>query len=449
MATTGTMLDAPVGVPEFVRGPIWVSEEARGWWEARLAEYSRVWQRIEVESVRQRVRGSALVLVSPAELPALSVWAAESGLGLAVLQEQAMSGTYAASTPTDGPRGLRVAVHRNSIDGQAWHRAWGRGGDEAIGRLLGFPLCCREAFAKTWGQGSRDPSYAQADGQEEVGGMHPGTNLLLRWIGVRLVSHLPCSFECKPTAALADGFIAVARDLDLDIPVAWALNALASRMTYSTLHGVGVVTTPFLRVEFSSDYAPETRRFVKVEDPLPEASTPAHQRLMELTPTSWQDNGFRSQAVMDAAHAPILALIRSPAGRVIDLGCGDGALLERIRLRGGECWGYDMDEGRVGRGATRYPQIHLLHQTILDWASGHEVSDVIIFMPGRLQEMRVEQQKVVLAALRSATRRLIVYAYDDWVGEGLASLCERVGLPKPAHVVKAHGIRAEAGVIKW
>jgi hypothetical protein len=49
------------------------------------------------------------------------------------------------------------------------------------------------------------------------------------------------------------------------------------------------------------------------------------------------ENGFSNKDAMDAAHAPLLSLLRShfrnsiPQGYALDLGCGTGALLAKIR----------------------------------------------------------------------------------------------------------------------
>jgi hypothetical protein len=121
---------------------------------------------------------------------------------------------------------------------------------------------------------------------------------------------------------------------------------------------------------------------------------------------------------MVEAHGVIVRAFQgTPAKLGIDLGCGDGTLLNTLRMSGliADGLGIEADEGRVERGQRRYPDLTLLHKTIQEWAKdwGKVVGDetVILFMPGRLEEMTRGDASMILSMLRRAPR-VILYCYE-------------------------------------
>lgn len=100
---------------------------------------------------------------------------------------------YEAETEFDNPRKHRV-----------------------VGEFLGFPKCCREFFVDVWHeQGQIDPVYEAAcnsacaepidDDREDVliDADEPWNNMLWRYIGLFYQTHIPCSFDCEGSAAIA------------------------------------------------------------------------------------------------------------------------------------------------------------------------------------------------------------------------------------------------------
>ena len=78
--------------------------------------------------------------------------------------------------------------------------------DTLLGRLLGYPPCCVEAFQTRWPvaaeshQGDLVPLLLDADG---VGPFDGHSSPLARYFGAELVQHFPCSLRCEATAAIA------------------------------------------------------------------------------------------------------------------------------------------------------------------------------------------------------------------------------------------------------
>lgn len=418
---------------EFVRGPIWASADAQRTWEPRVRAAADVWVTLERESVYSGLRSSGLLLLTPFDFIQEQMRAAAQGLSLIALAAQPLGlGAYSAGQQTDGPQGMRCALTR---DAAAWREAWQSQDDEKIGSLLGYPECCRRFFSETWGKGQTDPVPEGTVKSIEC-------NTMLRWLGLRLVPHLPCRVDCAASVEQGRGFAALGEQLGFHQAVEWMRELLALPLTYSSLHGIGTVVTPVFKFEFSSDYRAVERRIVlggKIAD------SP-----VRYEPMPWEDNGFTTARSMLAAHTVVAMAFGKTRGHVLDLGCGDGTLIERLRARNNleEAAGVEQDQVRVERAKVRHPSVSFTQETIQEWASSPvRAWDAILLMPGRLLEMEIDSRLRVIQTLRESTKKLVVYAYADWILDGLEALCLRSGLPKPIRIVHGQGVAAQAGIV--
>ncbi|XYI02529.1 class I SAM-dependent methyltransferase [Sorangium sp. So ce1128] len=155
-----------------------------------------------------------------------------------------------------------------------------------------------------------------------------------------------------------------------------------------------------------------------------------------------KDNGFVSARAMEAAHVPIVELavsLLAEAGsrrRVLDLGCGNGALLRRICERDARAvpGGIDKDPGKIERARMLLPQFHdrlWVGDIFVDespWMATPSF-DVVLLMPGRLLEVGLDRRTELRRKLGTGGR-LLVYAYDDWLTKyaNLARITEDAGL---------------------
>lgn len=413
---------------EWFRGPQWSSPDARRTWEPRVKAVVTAWAKAEVSSVLTGVRSSALLTLTPEGLVDLTRQATLAGARVVPLAAAKISGAYSAASARTGAPGLRVALAAEHVDPVEWTRAWGSNDDAVIGELLGFPRCCRDFFARTWGAGLRDTTWAQACGWENASGQavvggSPECSMLLRWLGVRLVTHLPCSFECEETSRIAQQFLAL---LPEDARQ-WALELLDAPTTWTAVNGAAEVTVGgALKFAASTDAWAKRREVVRRGSGAPLAVEP---------PTVWEDNGFATCEAMKAAHAVVAQAAFAPGlpvPRALDLGCGDGQLLNQVTTEG---YGVEMSRAVVRRGRERRPaSVTFWEGTIADrtaTVAAHEPRffDLALLMPGRLLEVTPEEATRVRAALAKTARRVVLYVYGDWLKKygNLANLAKAAG----------------------
>ena len=130
------------------------------------------------------------------------------------------------------------AVTRTVEDGLIFKEAEAKNDSQTIGGLLGYPECCTKYFSKTF-SGNYDPVWC---GHSDVVG-EPEINILLRYFGIRIVSHLPCSPYCEGTLKIARERVDIANKIDPET-TEWVLEYLSSPMTWNSYHGVVEVDTP-------------------------------------------------------------------------------------------------------------------------------------------------------------------------------------------------------------
>lgn len=151
---------------------------------------------------------------------------------------------------------FRTASQPNAVD------------HDKIGELLGFPECCRKAFNRHWPT-FYDPVYQVAEESPHKAWHgelydalyvepHIACHQMMRYIGLRLTSHFPCSLQCEASIEVGKLWIKTGEKHDPR-----GLEALMKIMSlpgeWSVLNGIAVVETePFT---ITSNSIPTKKRF--------------------------------------------------------------------------------------------------------------------------------------------------------------------------------------------
>ena len=107
---------------------------------------------------------------------------------------------------------------------------------------------------------------------------------------------------------------------------------------------------------------------------------------------------------------------------MLDLGCGNGALLKELRE---ECpavvpYGIDVDESRIAHARELLPDVagHFVAGDLFAadslWPEGRRYALALV-MPGRLLEVGPARAARLRARLERQCDRVLVYAYGDWL----------------------------------
>jgi hypothetical protein len=409
-------------LPDFTR-IMWSSSKAQKVWEPRIQQIVSGWDLIERFSVIDKKRKSALQFINPENLPSLTRWALDHAVFVLPLSQTGSTNQYSASSlaVTEGQSWTyRVAITQFEYI-RAWTVAWETQDNQTMGELLGFPICCQKFFDETWGKGSVDPTYHM--------NITPGpVNILLRWLGVRLIPHMPCGFNCKASFEQMKMFALIGKEHGFTKEIAWAEEILSWPIEWSALHGIAEIKTPILKIATRTDYssAKKTIRLEGSSYPLEGASgnifpyqrpetvksitlhksfKKAFERQNSNELVSWTENGFSSESAMHNGHAMILAQLLSspPQGLTLDLGCGNGALLKHIRSRYNcKILGIEIDKTKVRDSWVAVGSLSEIENLVT------EEVDTILVSQRRFEEMPTLEEWV-----KTHCRQVIVYSYDE------------------------------------
>lgn len=422
----GTPLRYSIPMPERTR-TIWVSAEAEALWKPRLSRISAAWGAVERASVG-KLRVAARQSVSASEMAALSTKAVEQGKGLLVLGQQTAGAFYqsrSASLVFGQPWNYNVVLAQDLATAKAFVSAFRSNDDSIIGDLLGYPPCCIQFFQQVWkAENWMDTTWPMIRhlGQNHIRleGIPFVNNILLRWLGVRLVPHLPCSFDCEGTRAFG---LHLAQMMNEAYPeeYAWASALLSARVEWNAIMGIAEIRLPILKISTTTDpltqpvsvqilgtgLEAESRGNVfpwtaaKIE---PSIKPMIFHRDEQL----WTDNGFTSKQAMVAAHDKIVEYCRQNRlhGSILDLGCGNGLLASRLSK---EAYGVEMDPQRAERARTRL--VDVFTGTIDNFKKiDNRHYDVALISENRLIESNNRAE--LLHWLGDRAETTVIYSYE-------------------------------------
>ena len=438
----------------------WTSIENRNKYEPIINSITHAWRHIERMSVVHDIRPSALDIVSPKEFLHLVDEYAKYGVLVVPLAKEGITSSYSSTSKGYDGKGdynVRIVLTKSEQLANEWFNIWQAEAtirDREAGKLLGYPTCCTNHFLKYWvNEKYVDSTWTMAadgmelnDNDETHHTIHikadtpPEANIMWRWQGVRLVSHLPCSFACKATEELGMKMAELGRQLGYDKEVNWIYELLSWPVEWSALHGIAEIRTPINKVSTRTDMTPwkyvvQKHSHNYPEDGMSGISYPYNQKKIKIKPITktisfaksledtsmWEENGFGNKDAMDHFHQVILDAIGDmkyiPGGNVLDLGCGNGVLLGRVV---GDRFdliphGVEMDRQRCMSAATN------IHWGIFTMGSIFELNtwnedmySLVLLMPGRLLETTRATAEQVRKQLYEKTDLVLINLTCDW-----------------------------------
>lgn len=487
----------PFKLPAFTRVS-WAGESVRRAWHPKLVQINHAWSYVEWASAAAGLRRCALLYRSRDERDQLVPQWRQLGLSARSLSphpeyaaETRSSVVHASPSLESGKQTITVVgLHLGDLE--VFREAWLSKDYDAIGRLLGYPSCCRDTFTAFWRSGGTDPTWTMACGTDAIERSgntitvagSDNANILWRWLGLRAVAHLPCSFTCSETAQVGERMLALAHKTGFGQQADSLREVLSWPAEYSALHGIAEIKTPILRVATQTDATaekyvvrwrgtgypsagpPGVRFPYRAPVPLTlgrRQSKPPGQLPTVDANTDWYftDNGFSSLEQMTSAHQSLAELARqaldSRSGNVLDLGSGNGALLAAVSrgCAGVRPFGVEISPEAVAHAPAvlrelsqdQAPAGEVRLGDLFDPATWrHRRYALAILMLGRLRD-REKDASHFLNALSRRCDTLLAYLYDDWKHLSLNELAGQYGLTVDQEL-RIRTPHVQAGVIR-
>lgn len=391
-------------LPDFTRWQ-WASAVDKQWFAPQFTKAARSFTHLERLTVAAGVRKAAWQFIPYSELVSLTAWAQQHDLRVVPTQQTSITDHYSSAGAAGNFNAYRVVIcHKDHFN-----EIFPFTEDHRIGTLLGYPDCCRTAFDATWGQGQVDNTYEQflnMKGNVTNDGKHSiYASTMLRWMGVRLVPHLPCAFNCAASIRFGQDLARVAREHGYVEEMQFVETVLGWPMHWNRMFGIAEILTPALRITTRSDWTPKKQEF----------TLPGLSPYVRPTKELWTHNGYSDPAAMMSAHDALIAVLRDrvpQGGRIVDLGCGNGMLLKRLKLHRPDVTicGVDINEDAIKSAGMKDNFVHSSIQAGY-WPLFN--ADVALVTPGRLLEMQPDDADQVREWL-AKTPTVCVYSYADW-----------------------------------
>src|SRR5947209_13411671 len=238
-------------LPDFLR-LAWVSDPARDVWSVRFQQVMRAWAELEWLSVAAGIRTCALVRTPKRTFDDCIRKLGPRGLQAMPVVPEGPQQPGALPAETRGPNSIQVVVGRAGEDLSPFREVLNSSDHDAIGALLGYPACCRKAFLQRSREDSFwDPTWLMAleTHGDSVAAFTleleqgPVANMLLRWVGIRAIPHLPCRFDCGSSIAFGRRFLQLGMESGFQAEIEWLEQMLSWPAEWSALHGIAEVKT--------------------------------------------------------------------------------------------------------------------------------------------------------------------------------------------------------------
>jgi 2-polyprenyl-3-methyl-5-hydroxy-6-metoxy-1,4-benzoquinol methylase len=447
-------------LPEWTR-IIWNSNSAKSVWEPRISQISKAFLNIEKNTVLQSIKPSWLTAMSPDEYAQTATSLEHTDFVVHALNKMPVSTSYTSSPQKyiEGqPFNYRVVLTKQSLLTD-WITAWDTNNNHMIGHLLGFPKCCQDFFKSHW----IDQQFLDTSWPMSLTGTHgpKECNILLRWLGVRAVSHLPCNFNCNETYQIARKNIDWAYQNGYAQEMEWLEEMLDWPVQWSALHGIAEIRTPILKISARTDATADLVVVDKQGFSYPAEGSSgtkfpyinkaksiitknnAFKRSI-LLEKQWQDNGFSTFEAMSHSHQILLKTLdnldKTAHYDIIDFGCGNAELLKSIqqtKLKNSTIHGIEVDSDRFSRIKFNVDNLNVgdfHNNNMFDFSSSwvERRFDLVVLMPGRLTECNQEQRVTFLTWLERNSKLVLWYGYGDWVN--------KTGVSEPWHTMNLMNI---------
>lgn len=264
----------PFQMPPYAR-TVWASDGLKKEWLPKMELAARAYQELEQLTVMHGLRECTTLHTTANSIMHDTQAMAKRGLAYVPILQVGSYGGFAHTHPpvVDGrPWTYYGAVGKTPEAARAFAaasamtiEAEGKEVDHAaIGELLGYPPCCREFFNRVWGAGYIDPIWQQAENCKDdivvnredhliqlSVDLPPETSVMLRYIGLRVLPHIPCSLDCPRSTQMAKDWVQVGRDEKLE-GIEELMEFLQMPVEWDCLKGIAFISTPIFKIETNS-----------------------------------------------------------------------------------------------------------------------------------------------------------------------------------------------------
>lgn len=246
---------------------IWASPESKKEWEPKITLARQCYSRLERETVKEGLRKCTTTHVAPSQINEVARNLAKQGLVFLPYKKVGTYSGFAHSHPPvieNKPWNYYGPIATKIEDAELFCASEDKGDHETIAKLLGYPECCSAFFRNVWMAGYIDPVFQSAGGNGTSTEVRTNPSMLfigLRYIGVRIAPHLPCSVACLESLMIAHQWLDVA-DQNRIPGKDELLEVLLLPLEWNCYKGIAEVTTKHFKVVTNSNPCSEPYKVI-------------------------------------------------------------------------------------------------------------------------------------------------------------------------------------------
>ncbi|MFH1585463.1 MAG: hypothetical protein ABIB79_01715 [archaeon] len=231
------------------------SNNAREEWKSTLQKARGLHRKTEYELVKRGLRGAAITYIAKKDIERNLETYLEEELFFTPLEKVRPFSKFLHkhTIPSQGEDWIvRGVLTRTNKLGGEFEEGYFKNDDVKIGEMLGYPPCCCDFFNYVWKKGYFDPLWESArntkkpeDNTIEVES-NPLINQALRYFGLRITSHIPCSLNCEGTVESGKRWYEVMESLNEDVAVRLK-EILSEELIWESFEGVATIENKYLK----------------------------------------------------------------------------------------------------------------------------------------------------------------------------------------------------------
>lgn len=251
-------------MPPFAR-TAWASKQLKDKWEPKVDLAVKAYAQLEHLSVKHGLRKCKTAHIANDRLVDSIQSFAREGLHYVPIQEvgayTGFSHYHVAAVPGQ-PSTYYGALSTDIKYATEFMEASVNLDHTILARLLGYPECCTKFFLEVWQEKeyidpvwqeyeNTAPEHVKTKSEYKIrtrNTLAPESNTLLKYIGIRVMPHIPCSPDCAHSLKMAKDWIQLGRDLKI-AGVEELLELLSMPVEWDALKGISYISTPIFKIE--------------------------------------------------------------------------------------------------------------------------------------------------------------------------------------------------------
>lgn len=241
----------------------WTGDIVRNFYENQILDLKKILQKIKIESVENGINPCCLLEIDDHQQVKSIEKTIQKNLRVMILKNRLAYGQNIENIKIVIGEKSIVEEIRNLNPTKNYRR---------FGSLLGYPKCCTEFFYEScikvldpiWLIALNSRKLEFIDNLIEMYAI-PETNIFLSCLGIKIINHIPCSFNCELSIKKGVEFMNQGIKYGYRKEIQTLRDILNFPLEWSALHGISEIVNPLFKISTRTD-ATKNKYTIKIRN---------------------------------------------------------------------------------------------------------------------------------------------------------------------------------------